>query len=137
MKVLEFAFDAGTDCAYLPHNYQENSIVYTGTHDNETLIGWIRGMGEYPKSFSENYLNMAGQSEQEKVWSFIRLAMGSVSKRAVIPIQDYLCLGNEARMNHPSTLGANWKWRLLPGQIDEELIEKIRSITQIYGRGRQ
>lgn len=137
MKVLEFGFDAGADCIYLPHNYQENSIVYTGTHDNETLVGWIRGMGEYPQSFSEAYLDMAGKSEQEKVWSFIRLAMSSVAKRAVVPMQDYLCLGNEARMNHPSTLGDNWKWRLLPGQISEELIEKIRDMTQLYGRTRQ
>lgn len=134
MKVLEFAFDAGPDCTYLPHNYTDNCIVYTGTHDNDTLAGWLNSMGDYTKSFSDEYLNMADKSMEEKVWSFICLAMSSVARRAVIPIQDYLCLGSEARMNEPSTLGNNWKWRLIPGQIDDELINRIRRITEIYGR---
>jgi len=134
MKVLEFAFDAGPDCTYLPHNYTDNCIVYTGTHDNDTLAGWLNSMGDYTKSFSDEYLDMADKSIGEKVWRFICLAMSSVAKRAVIPIQDYLCLGSETRMNEPSTLGNNWKWRLLPGQIDDQLISRIRRVTEIYGR---
>jgi len=134
MKVLEFAFDAGSDCTYLPHNYTDNCIVYTGTHDNDTLAGWINSMGDYTKAFSDEYLDMADKSIEEKVWSFIRLAMSSIAERAVIPIQDYLCLGGEARMNEPSTLGDNWKWRLIPGQISDELIGRIRRMTEIYGR---
>lgn len=134
MKVLEFAFDGGTDCLYLPHNYDSNCIVYTGTHDNDTLAGWIRGMGDYPGRFSREYLNAGDCDEQELVWAFIRLAMSSVSERAVIPLQDYLGLGSEARINAPSTLGCNWKWRMLPGQISEELIQKIRRMTELYGR---
>lgn len=135
MKVIEFAFDAGSDCEYLPHNYYENCIVYTGTHDNDTLVGWIRSMNEWTRSFADNYLDTTNKSEEEKVWGFIRLALSSVAEKAIIPMQDYLCLDTSARMNRPSTVGGNWEWRLEKGQITEELVEKIKSMTTLYGRG--
>ena len=134
MKVIEFAFDAGSDCEYLPHHYGENCIVYTGTHDNDTLVGWIRSMSEYTKTFSDEYLNIASKDEHEKAWAFIRAVLAAVAKVAIIPMQDYLCLGSEARMNKPSTVGQNWEWRLRQGQITEELLVEIKKLTTIYGR---
>lgn len=134
MKVLEFAFDSDPECLYLPHNVPENSIIYTGTHDNDTLAGWIRTMPEHTNRYAREYLNYSGRDEKEYVWSFIRLAISSVAQKAVIPMQDYLCLGTEARINVPSTLGDNWKWRLKEGQFTDELADKIHEMTRIYGR---
>ena len=134
MKVIEFAFDANSDCEYLPHTYYNNCVVYTGTHDNDTLVGWIRSMSEKTKDFSDKYLDLKGKSEEEKAWAFIRAVMGSVANLSIIPMQDYLCLGSEARMNKPSTVGQNWEWRLRQGQITEELLVEIKKLTTIYGR---
>jgi len=134
MKVIEFAFDAGSDCEYLPHTYYENCVVYTGTHDNDTLVGWLRSMSEYTKKFSDKYLDMEDKSEEEKAWTFIRAALASVAAGAIIPMQDYLCLDSEARMNTPSTVGGNWEWRLEQGQITAELLDRIKDLTDIYGR---
>ena len=137
MKVLEFAFDSrdtGSANDYLPHNYPENSVVYTGTHDNETLTGWFEGILPQERQMVRNYLNNHRDSDKEIYWDMICTAMQSVSKLCVIPIQDYLGYGNEARMNQPSTLGENWKWRLKKGELSEELIQKIKNITMWYGR---
>lgn len=134
MKVLEFAFDSRDDSDHLPHNYVSNAVVYTGTHDNDTIHGWYESISEEDKEFSKAYLNNYNTQKSEIHWDFIRSAAGSVAKLCIIPIQDYLALGKEARINTPSTLGNNWKWRLNKGQITAELIEKIREITCIYGR---
>ena len=134
MKVIEFAFDAGSDCEYLPHTYYENCVVYTGTHDNDTLVGWMRSMSEYTKGFSDRYFDMSKKNEEEKAWTFIRATLASVANGAIIPMQDYLCLGSEARMNTPSTVGNNWEWRLKQGQINAELLDRIKDLTDIYGR---
>jgi 4-alpha-glucanotransferase len=134
MKVLQFAFDESMDSAYLTHKYDKNCVVYTGTHDNETTRGWYEGLDEFQRNFAQEYTNCKGRSMEECVWSLIRAAQASVADLAVIPIQDYLCLGNEARMNAPSTLGYNWKWRLTKGQITEELLKKIHDLTRLYGR---
>lgn len=134
MKVLEFAFDDGADCLYLPHNFVQNSIVYTGTHDNDTLVGWIESMGEHTRNYTKAYLDLEEDDMEKMVWALIRLALGSVAERAVIPMQDYLCLGTEARINVPSTLGNNWKWRLQKGQFTDELADRIRGISAVYGR---
>lgn len=133
MKVLEFAFDSGTDNAYLPHNYQANGIVYTGTHDNQTLRGWYEGLPEDKKHFVKEYLGMKG-NEEAVHWSFIRAAMASVADTAIIPIQDYLGLGAEARINEPSTLGDNWHWRLYKDELTEALAVRIREMAGLYGR---
>ena len=137
MKVLEFAFDSrdtGSANDYLPHNYPKNSVVYTGTHDNETLTGWFEGILPQERQMVRNYLNNHRDSDKEIYWDMVCTAMQSVSKLCVIPIQDYLGYGNEARMNQPSTLGENWKWRLKKGELSEELIQKIKNITMWYGR---
>lgn len=137
MKVIEFAFDAGSDCEYLPHTYYNNCVVYTGTHDNDTLIGWIRSMSKSTKKFSDTYFDMEDKDEEDKAWIFIRAAMGSVADLAIIPMQDYLCLGSEARMNRPSTVRNNWEWRVEKGQIKTKLLKEIRELTDIYGRGKR
>lgn len=137
MKVLEFAFDSrdtGSANDYLPHNYPVNSVVYTGTHDNETLAGWFRDILPEERRKVRDYLNRHEFGEEGICWDMICTAMASVSKLCVIPMQDYFGYGNEARINQPSTLGKNWKWRMLEGEFDEELIKKIRDITMLYGR---
>ena len=134
MKVIEFAFDADSDCEYLPHLYPSNCVVYTGTHDNDTLIGWIRSMKAHTREFSDEYLDMSGKTEEEKAWEFIRAVLASVADGAIIPMQDYLCLDSKARMNTPATVGGNWEWRLLKGQITKELLKEIARMTVLYGR---
>jgi 4-alpha-glucanotransferase len=132
MKILQFAFDSREESDYLPHNYVANSIVYTGTHDNDTTLGWYEKLNRRDKAFAKRYLNI--RSNKDIVWEFIRSAMASVSETCVIPMQDYLGLGAEARINVPSTLGTNWKWRMLPGQCTDELAERIYNMTKLYGR---
>lgn len=134
MKVLEFAFDSREESDYLPHNYTKNCVVYTGTHDNQTLKAWFYELSEEDRKLAMDYVNLYGRDEEAYNWEFIRLAMGSVANLAVIPIQDYLGLGAEARINRPSTLGGNWSWRLLKGEITEELIRKMRKLAKVYGR---
>ncbi|MCI8976280.1 MAG: 4-alpha-glucanotransferase [Lachnospiraceae bacterium] len=134
MKVLQFSFDSREESDYLPHNYTANSVVYTGTHDNDTTVGWYQTISRRDRSFARKYLNIKTGRELE--WNFIRAALGSVSDTAVIPMQDYLGLGSEARINVPSTLGTNWKWRMTKGQIPEGLAEKIYDLCKLYGRVR-
>lgn len=132
MKVLHFAFNAAGDSEYLPHNYKKNCVVYTGTHDNDTTTSWYRCMNREDKEFTRNYLNI--RNARNMNWVLIRAALASVADTAVIPMQDYLGLGNEARINMPSTLGDNWKWRMYAEEASEELAEKIRKMTRLYGR---
>ena len=132
MKIIEFAFSDYEDNDYLPHHYGKNSIVYTGTHDNETALGWLSGLSKEDRKFVKEYCHC--QTDKGLVQALIRLAMMSVSETAVIPIQDYLELDNAARINVPSTLGENWKWRLLPGQFDDKIVEKMREMAKISFR---
>ena len=138
MKVIEFAFDSrDTGSGYLPHAYIPNTVVYTGTHDNQTLRAWYGELTPEDRKLADDYLGFTDRTlPEERNRAFIRLAMESVSDTCVIPIQDYLCLGEEARMNHPSTQGGNWRWRLTEGQIGVDLIGWVRRITRITGRGR-
>ena len=132
MKILQFAFDSREESDYLPHNYGTNSVVYTGTHDNDTTLGWYTVLNRRDKAFAKKYLDI--RSRKDVQWVFIRAAMASVSDTCVIPMQDYLGLGTEARTNLPSTLGTNWKWRMLQGEFTEELAERICDMTKLYGR---
>lgn len=134
MKVLQFAFDSREDSDYLPHNYSHNSVVYTGTHDNNTIHGWYGDLNKKDRKFAEEYLNNPGVSEEELHWDYIRLAMESVAKLCVIPMQDYLGLGGEARINTPATLGENWKWRMSDKALTKALSKKIYKVTKIYSR---
>lgn len=134
MKVLQFAFDSREESDYLPHNYDRNCVVYTGTHDNDTTLGWYEKLPEWDKSFCVRYLNLEGKDNKEVLWELIRAALSSVANLAVIPMQDYLELGSEARINTPSTLGYNWEWRMKKEAFSRELAEKIRRMCKLYGR---
>lgn len=134
MKVLEFAFDSRETGNYFPYNYETNCVVYTGTHDNDTIRGWYESMSAGDREFSAEYLNNGNTRLSEIHWDFVRAALASVARLAVIPVQDYLGLGSSARINVPSTLGDNWKWRLLPGEFSHELAARCRRMAEIYGR---
>ena len=137
MKVIEFAFDArdtGNASDYLPHNYTNNCVVYTGTHDNETLLGWYSDITPEERHMVREYLWNFHDDEKGICRNMIRLVMGSVAGRCIIPIQDYLQLDNSARINQPSTLGTNWKWRLKEGQFSKELQKEMLTLATRFGR---
>lgn len=138
MKVLEFAFDTrDTGCAsdYLPHNYPVNSVVYTGTHDNATLTGWYTDIPEDGREMLRDYIHDYTTSDRSLYWPVICRVMGSPARMCMIPMQDYLGLDNTCRINTPSTLGTNWKWRLLDGEFTTDLQNKIKKLVKIYQRG--
>ena len=137
MKVLEFAFDSrDSGCAndYLPHNYTENCVAYTGTHDNETIRGWFESTREDERRLARAYICDKYTPRQYLHTSFISLIMASRANLCDIPIQDYMGYDNTCRMNKPSTVGINWKWRLKSGELTEDLQKEIRAITRRYGR---
>ena len=137
MKVLEFAFDARDSyepCEYLPFTYYNNCVVYTGTHDNETLLGWLKHVNDYTLGYIKDYIGRDIPVGQEMVDEIIRLAHSSVADLCIIPLQDYLGLGNEARINTPSTLGDNWKWRVTKDKLTDKVADKIRKYTNVYRR---
>lgn len=137
MKVLEFSFDARSsdeNNTHLPHNYPENSVCYTATHDNSTLKGWFESIPEESRRRAREYLCDFYTPDGEMNFPFISLLMRSASSLCIIPMQDYLCLGEEARINTPSTMGTNWQWRLEKGQLSSSLARKIREVTKRYSR---
>ncbi len=138
MKVLEFAFDSrDSGCArdYLPHNYVENCVAYTGTHDNETIVGWFDSIAEEERQKARAYLCDQYTPKEELYRSFIGLVMQSRARMCIIPLQDYLGYDNRSRMNHPSTLGSNWQWRFtweeLEGELKKEILETARRYERI------
>jgi 4-alpha-glucanotransferase len=131
MKVLQFAFDGKPDNPYLPHNYHHEAMVYTGTHDNDTTLGWYQQLPESDRHAVRQYLGTDGS---DIAWDLIDLASGSVARMAVFPAQDLLSLGNDARFNFPGKADGNWSWRLLPGQLDEATAARLREMTAYYNR---
>ena len=137
MKVLQFAFDSrdtGSARDYLPHNYTENAVVYTGTHDNDTTIGWFEAISDDDWNLAREYLCDFYTPDEEMDQPFVALAMQSIARMCIIPMQDYLGLGTEARMNTPSTIGCNWRWRMTEDQFTEDLCRDILAQTRRYGR---
>ncbi|MFX0051479.1 MAG: 4-alpha-glucanotransferase, partial [Candidatus Hermodarchaeota archaeon] len=136
MKVLQFAFSSNqkkvhVEDRYLPHNFSYNSIVYTGTHDNETTAAWFKSAPRILKEYVLQYMNSNGD---DFVGDFIRLAISSVSKISIIPIQDFLRLGNDGRMNLPGTETGNWEWRFTWDQLPDKISKEIALINKLYGR---
>ena len=130
MDVLQFAF-SGPDSEFLPHNHRHaNRAVYTGTHDNDTTAGWWRSAPEKERGFARRYLGR----EFVSVRDFVRLAYASSAQRAIIPMQDHLELGSEARMNTPGTTGGNWRWRMNREDMGKDLAARIRELARTYGR---
>ena len=132
MKILGFAFDSGEENDYLPHTYTKNCVVYTGTHDNDTLVGWFQKAKEEDREFARNYLN--SRADEEIHWDAIRGAWSSVACMAISPVQDFLGLGSEARINTPGVAAGNWQWRLKQGVLTDELAERIEKLTRVYSR---
>lgn len=131
MKVLQFAFD-GSDSAYLPHNHVKNSVVYTGTHDNDTVAGWTRTADPDQVTLARRYLHV--DDREGFHWAMIRAALMSVADTAILMMADFMGLGSEARINTPSTLGGNWQWRIADGCVNDWLAGIIRENTALYGR---
>ena len=137
MKVLQFAIDpadVGASNDYWPHNYNSNCVVYTGTHDNETVAGWYAGLEPDARKQVRDYLCDDYTPEDQMYKVLINLVMRTVAKDCIIPIQDHLGLGNEARMNQPGTVGFNWRWRLTPGQVTDALAEELLALAKRTGR---
>jgi 4-alpha-glucanotransferase len=133
MKILTFAFDTDSSNPFLPHNYEKNFIVYTGTHDNDTARGWMETTA--PKEHVEKAIEYLRMTKEEGYnWGLIRGAWSSIADISIAQMQDFLNLGNESRINLPSTLGKNWRWRAEENMFTEKLAEKIYGITTIYGR---
>ena len=143
MSILQFAFGndpQGPD--FRPHNYPREVVAYTGTHDCDTTVGWWTSTGrgedtrsakdiEQERNFACRYLNTDGS---EIHWVFIRTLLASVADTVLIPLQDVLGLGTEARMNQPATLGKNWRWRMKPGSLTPEIASRLRELTDLYDR---
>lgn len=138
MKILQFSFGRGSEERFLPHNYEENSVVYTGTHDNDTIVGWYEdSLRTQPKAVEnlKRYFGIEGDvTPAEMCWKLIEAALSSKSVMAIIPMQDLLCLSSEARMNIPSTIGGNWEWRFEKEQSSEEIEKRLSELSEKYNR---
>ncbi|MCD6436602.1 MAG: 4-alpha-glucanotransferase [Clostridiales bacterium] len=133
MNILQFAFDSKNESIYLPHAYKKNSVVYTGTHDNNTIIGWMNNDAKANEiKYAIDYLNLT--KEEGYAFGFIRSCWSSISTLAIAPMQDFLELDSNARFNTPSTLGDNWIWRMKKGSLSTKLSKKIFKLTKIYWR---
>ena len=131
MKVLQFAFDSDTGNDYLPHRYDKNCVVYTGTHDNDTTAGWFEKLDDKRRDFVKSY---APSGDKTASSDLLRLAWSSTAKIAVAPLQDILGLGSSARMNTPGTASGNWQWRFERKMLTDKASERLRSITELYQR---
>jgi len=131
MKVLQFAFDGGPDNPYLPFHHSRDSVVYTGTHDNDTTLGWYESLDEGARTHVDDYL---GRSEEPMPWPMIRAALASRADLAVIPMQDLMGLGGEHRMNRPGVPLGNWQWRFQWDELDDALPTRVADLVALYGR---
>jgi 4-alpha-glucanotransferase len=131
MKVLQFAFSTDARNDNLPHHFERSCAVYTGTHDNDTALGWFDGLSPTEQTWTLRYLHATGADLH---WDLIRLAFASVATLAVIPLQDVLGLGSEARMNLPGRTDGNWTWRFADGDIQIDHTTRLRDVAQTYGR---
>jgi 4-alpha-glucanotransferase len=131
MKIMQFSFEGGADDPFLPHNYPSKCVVYTGTHDNDTARGWYERVPEEGRDFYRRYLDRSGDNV---AWDLIRACWSSVAVLALAPIQDFLNLGNEARMNYPGNPSGNWAWRMSAEALEDELGQRIKELNYLYGR---
>jgi 4-alpha-glucanotransferase len=131
MRILQFAFGGATEDRFLPHTYEHNTVVYTGTHDNDTTRGWYAAATEAERDFCRRYL---GRDGSDIAWDLIRLAWSSVANLAVAPMQDVLDLGSEARMNLPGQPSGNWSWRFRASAFTPQLVARLAELTALYAR---
>lgn len=135
MNVIQFAFGEDFTSDYLPHNYKRNSIVYGSTHDSDTLMGWLENLEDDKMEMVEAYFDLEGEDLDLYLWKIIRRLMASVAAVSMFEIQDFLGLGNDARINSPGTLGENWKWRASKEDFKTDLPQKIKVLARLYERG--
>lgn len=133
MKVLQYAFTSW-DSKYLTHRHEKNCVVYTGTHDNTPTYAWVEDIEEGHRDFTRRYVNSRNTDFSGLVWDIIREAYHSSGDLCIIPLQDYLVKGREARINTPGTLDGNWEWRLIPNFLSDALAGSIREMVETYGR---
>ncbi len=131
MRILQFSFSDGKN-PYLPHNYVRRTVVYTGTHDNDTTVGWFHTLPDHERWYLGRYLPQV--SGGTVAWDLIRLAWGSVADYAIAPLQDVLSLGTEARMNLPGKAEGNWRWRFTQDRLGQDLLERLADLTDLYNR---
>jgi 4-alpha-glucanotransferase len=131
MRILQFGFGDTPQNRYLPHNFDRNTVVYTGTHDNDTTWGWYRSVGDKERDHVRRYLARDGS---DVAWDFLRVAWSSVADLAIAPLQDVLNLGSEARMNFPGRPQGNWMWRYQANQLNPWIISRLAEMTELYGR---
>ncbi len=131
MKVLQFAFNGDTNNPYLPSQYRPNTVVYTGTHDNDTTLGWYLSLDDHSRNYVDEYL---GYSKEPMPWPMIRAALASRARLAMLPMQDILALDGSHRMNRPGTTEGNWGWRFEWQQVQEDLADRLHRSLEIYGR---
>ncbi|HEX4591773.1 MAG TPA: 4-alpha-glucanotransferase, partial [Gemmataceae bacterium] len=131
MYILQFAYGGAVEFRFLPHNHIRNAVVYTGTHDNDTTLGWWQGITEKERQFLRKY---GPHVDEDPVWHLIRTAWASVADFAIIPMQDVLTLASEARMNVPGTTGGNWNWRMTDEQMKTPAWDRLADLTELYYR---
>ena len=136
MRVLQFGFDGASDNPHLPYNFTPDTVVYTGTHDNDTTLGWYRSLDQTTARRVDAMMGAgsAGGGAAQMPQALVRAALASVSMLAMVPVQDVLALGSEARFNVPGTVGNNWSWRLHPGALTAEAAEQFRTMNELFGR---
>ena len=137
MKVIQFGFsvdDLGKTNDYLPHNYDRNCVVYTGTHDNETIAGWYKGLKKKEKQLIRDYMDDNHTPDEEMYRSINRMAMAATANICILPLQDVLGLDNASRMNQPSTVKTNWRWRMDADMLTKEAQKELLELTKRYGR---
>ena len=131
MKVLQFAFGGNANDPYLPHTYDRNCVVYSGTHDNDTTNGWYAKAPESERDRVRRYL---ARGDDNVAWDFVRLALASTADTAVVPLQDVIGLGSEGRMNTPGQAAGNWSWRFTWDMIPHWVAPQLREMAEVYGR---
>jgi 4-alpha-glucanotransferase len=131
MKIMQFAFAGKPSDPFLPHNFTENCVAYTGTHDNDTTTGWYRNATEKERDFCRRYLARSGE---DIAWDMIRAIWASNANMVLCPFQDLLGLDSIARLNFPGKASGNWSWRLPPNALNDRILERLKEINYLYGR---
>ena len=133
MKILQFAFNSGSENEYLPHNYNSsNTVVYGGTHDNQTMVGYLKTINKSEVEYAKKYLGV--KRKEDIPDAIIKVAYASNAAVAIFQVQDILKLDDHARMNLPSTLGGNWQWRMVKDELTEDCIQTLSNLADTYGR---
>ena len=132
MKILQFAFDSDEESAFLPHNFTStNCVCYTGTHDNDTTVGWYQTASQYSKDKVRRYMNTDGSCIH---WDFVRTCLGTIAAYAIFPMQDLMAVGKEGRMNTPGSATKNWAWRYMKHELSDWLANMLHDACELYGR---